>query len=117
MTKCDFVLPVLSLLISVVTLITPIVCFFDNRKSPTKVVKKLRLQLKGDSEKLERPLKQSDFENSSSDDESSSEDEKWRIFEESSEDEIDRTLEDKADSLNLSALNVKSIIHVSGKSL
>ena len=95
--------------------------FVLNRKTPSTDAKKLRLELKDDLKKLKfertgevnRPLKQADFENGSSDDESSSEEERWRIFEESSGDEIDRTLENKADNMNLSALNVKSIIHVS----
>ena len=76
-------------------------------------MKKLRLELKDEGAEMKRPLKQADFENKSSDDESSSEEERWRIFEESSEDEIDRNLENKADNMNLTALNVKSIIHVS----
>ena len=78
-----------------------------------KAVKKIKLQSKEETEKCERPLKQADFENQSDEDSSSDEDQ-WRIFEGSEEEEeIDKKLEDKADSFKLSALNVKSILHVS----
>ena len=75
-----------------------------------KAAKKMKFQAKTEPERSDRPLNQSDFENKS--DDSSSDEDQWRIFEES-DDEIDRKLENKADSFKLSALNVKSIIHVS----
>ena len=45
-------------------------------------------------------------------DDSDSEDDKWQIMEES-ETELDKQLDEKSDKYSLSAINVKSIIHVS----